>query len=51
MEKYGVEETETQPKTADDETSKCPKCDAKLRNQDETGVLVCPVCGTAPFEE
>lgn len=49
MEKYGVEETPDQTKTAA-EGKKCPACGGKLRSQEVTGILLCTVCGSKPFE-
>jgi len=49
LEKYGVvEETDTKVATADKPT--CPKCGTALRPVEETGVLLCPKCGSQPFE-
>lgn len=55
MEKYGVDEEnnsvdETKTaQTADD--LKCPTCGRKLKNVNKTGgVLICPQCGSQPFE-
>lgn len=58
FEKYGVEENEEQVKSAEQRPHtisgrshiECPKCKRTLRPQDETGVLLCPACGSAPFE-
>lgn len=50
MEKYAVEEDEVDTKTAADK-ARCPACDSPLRPVDETGVLLCPKCGSAPFEK
>lgn len=49
MEKYGVEEKDPADKTAHDKDV-CPKCGEILRAQLDTGVLLCPNCGSAPFE-
>lgn len=52
MEKYGVL-IEDEPKTAQDKgqkTPRCPVCDKNLRPSVQTGVPVCPQCGTLPFE-
>ncbi len=52
MEKYGVEEQASHDKKAQDgERQRCPECDSPLLNPETTGVLVCPTCGTQPFEE
>jgi predicted RNA-binding Zn-ribbon protein involved in translation (DUF1610 family) len=52
MEKYGVEETESTKKANEDfDKSICPDCGAALRNSEQTGVLICPRCGTKPFEK
>lgn len=50
MEKYGVEETEDENKTASEGSKKCPSCGGKLRPTDVTGVLLCSKCGSKPFE-
>lgn len=52
MEKYGVEET-SEKKAENDytPTGACPQCKTPLRPIDETGVMVCPRCGTKPFEK
>jgi len=49
-EKYGVEETEDDVKTAAAGTKKCPTCGSDLRPRDVTGVLLCQKCGSKPFE-
>jgi ribosomal protein L37AE/L43A len=50
MEKYGVEETGEEVKTAADGKLKCPVCSSAIRPPDETGVLLCTKCGSKPFE-
>ena len=51
MEKYGVEEEDLPAdKTAEDKTL-CPVCKTPLRPVSETGVLLCPKCGSKPFEK
>lgn len=50
MEKYGVEEKKSGDKTAQEDTEKCSACGSKLRNSATTGVLLCPKCGSEPFE-
>ena len=51
MDKFGVEEPSVDEKVAEArETRKCPDCQSDLRDANETGVLVCPQCGTKPFE-
>lgn len=51
MEKYGVDENVTPKKEAEHRKErKCPECDATLRDTQTTGVLLCPNCGTRPFE-
>lgn len=50
MEKFGVEE-EDQPKLASMDKVPCPTCGAILRPIVETGVLLCPKCGSKPFEK
>lgn len=50
MEKYGV--TEQTEKTAEpQDTGKCPDCGATLVDAEQTGVLLCPQCGSKPFED
>lgn len=49
MEKYGVEEAPEDVKTAA-EGKKCPACGESLRPIAVTGVLLCPKCGSKPFE-
>ncbi len=51
MEKYGVEEKKSEDKTAQEDIPKCPSCGRRLRNPTETGVVLCPRCGSEPFEE
>jgi ribosomal protein L37AE/L43A len=52
VEKYGVEEAEPVPeKTATDKPKECPKCHSPLRPTLDTGVLLCPQCGSKPFEK
>jgi uncharacterized Zn finger protein (UPF0148 family) len=51
MDKFGVEEIEPSGKVAQDKNDQsCPRCGAALRAKLETGVLLCPNCGSAPFE-
>ena len=51
FEKYGVEELDPPAdKTAGDKAV-CPTCQAPLRPTTETGVLLCPSCGSKPFEK
>lgn len=54
MEKYGVDEGEgegtTGAKLAAERTKKCPRCGGELRPREVTGVILCNVCGSAPFE-
>jgi len=55
MEKYGVDEVSSQTKktkTAQKtDELKCPTCGKKLKNLNKTGgVLICPQCGSQPFE-
>lgn len=52
MEKYGVEQdvqTPGGPKTAQ-AADRCKKCGKTLRPRTETGVLLCPDCGSRPYE-
>ncbi len=49
MEKYGVEEVPPDKTASDPKT--CPGCGRPLRDPNETGILVCDQCGTAPFEK
>lgn len=54
MEKYAVEENviaEEEKAAGDTEKACCPVCSTPLRNTNETGVLLCPKCGSKPFEE
>ncbi len=52
MEKYGVSEDASPEKQAQvKENQCCPKCGATLRDSNDTGVLLCPHCGSLPFEE
>jgi len=51
MDKYGVDEQVSEEKRAGLKTNRCPECNELLLDTDETGVLVCPKCGTRPFEE
>lgn len=49
MEKYGVEEDLPEEKEAGARTRRlCPDCNAVLKDE---GVLICPNCGTKPFEK
>lgn len=48
-EKYGVEESEEDTKTAA-EGKKCPSCGGDLRPREVTGILLCTKCGSKPFE-
>lgn len=51
MEKYGVSEDSTLEKEAKQgDQPRCPTCDAVLRDEAKTGVLLCPNCGSRPFE-
>ena len=50
MEKYGVVEEFVKAGEAGKENT-CPICGGPLQDRDETGILICPVCGTKPFEE
>ena len=50
MEKYGVEEAPEDVKTAAAGAKKCPTCGEALRSIEVTGVLLCPKCGSKPFE-
>lgn len=51
MDKYAVEEDAEAGKTAAAKApGACPICGAKLLNPETTNVLVCPKCGTRPFE-
>lgn len=52
MDKFGVEEEDPPPnKTAADAPKECPACHTPLRPISETGVLLCPKCGSKPFEK
>jgi len=51
MDKFGVvQENDDAVKTGGDKKS-CPVCGAPLRPSELTNVLVCPKCGTKPFEK
>lgn len=50
MEKFGVDEPVEEKVAEAKETGKCPQCNATLQNLEETGVAICPECGTKPFE-
>lgn len=49
MEKYGVDETKNQENLEKLAAGGCPKCGAKLQRHGQ--VLLCPNCGSQPFEE
>ena len=50
MEKYAVSETNKDKGDLDKQASAgCPECGAKLQRHGDT--LLCPNCGSAPFEE
>lgn len=52
MEKFGVE-IEEPDKTASEKKpapETCPRCGATLRAKEEVNVLLCPNCGSLPFE-
>lgn len=51
MEKYGVDEEVSQEKRANLKDGRCPTCNEPLLETEETGVSICPKCGTKPFEE
>lgn len=51
VEKYGVDEADIEDKTAAIQIDECPRCHAKLRPVQDTGVLLCPTCGSRPFEQ
>lgn len=52
FEKYGVlENPETVDKTAEEKTPRrCPDCNSVLVPSEQVNVLICPQCGTKPFE-
>jgi len=50
MEKFGVEEEESDTKTAAQLKGFCPICGEELCPQEVTGILLCPRCGSKPFE-
>lgn len=50
MEKYGVDEGVDQEKLEKQAAHGCPKCGSDKVTLHGT-VLVCPNCGTEPFEE
>jgi hypothetical protein len=52
MEKYGVDESLETPEALNKKAAKdntCPKCGSRLEQHGR--VLLCPKCGTEPFEE
>ncbi len=51
VDKYGVEEELPADKTATEQLSKCPSCGTPLRPVEDTGVSLCPKCGSKPFEK
>lgn len=51
MEKYGVEEEIVPGKTASEDPPCCPDCGTKLEDKLLTGILICPKCGSKPFEK
>jgi len=51
MEKYGVsEEAELEKEAKQGDKPRCPTCNTPLRDSSNTGVLLCPNCGSRPFE-
>jgi predicted RNA-binding Zn-ribbon protein involved in translation (DUF1610 family) len=55
MEKYAVisDDVLSGQKEAGEaiQKKKCPDCASALRPTEETGVLLCPACGSKPFEK
>lgn len=52
FEKYGVDEVNGGAKTAKEgEIRHCPNCGKRLVPTEKINVLMCPLCGTRPFEE
>ena len=51
MDKFGVEQEEPGDKLAAENKHECPECHSLLRPTQETGVLLCPKCGSKPFEK
>ena len=53
MEKYGV--YENSPEDAEVASpighEQCPNCNSPLQDTENTGVKLCPNCGSRPFEE
>lgn len=50
MEKYGVEESKQDPRKMEKAAAEgCPVCGSEV--QQHGSVLVCPTCGTKPFEK
>ena len=49
MEKYGVEQDD-KVKVSSESAGVCRDCGARLRAQQDTGVLLCPKCGSRPYE-
>lgn len=52
MDKYGVDQDlDDKKKTASEKNpTRCPTCGRNLRPSDETNILLCPQCGSLPFE-
>ena len=52
MEKYGVtEDAELEKEAKQGDKPRCPQCKTLLRDDSKTGVLLCPNCGSRPFEK
>ncbi len=52
MEKYGVSEESANEKEAQQKDNPtCPDCGEALCDSSNTGVLLCPNCGSRPFEK
>lgn len=49
MEKYGVDESVDAGLMEKAASEGCPECGAKVKR--EGNLLICPRCGTAPFEK
>jgi len=49
MDKYGVDESVDQERLEKASAAGCPRCGAKVELHGD--LLVCPNCGTEPFEK
>ncbi len=52
MEKYGVQtDADTAKEAQQKDSPACPECGETLCDNSNTGVLLCPNCGSRPFEK